>query len=170
MHRTAALATNQVKVLKWFKIQRAQGLGLAGLWEGSIDITMAQMAGTNSPAFTPEGPGEQNLLWKPAPCFLRAKPLEKSEVSKSGPPACMKSPQNQENSDRRTGLLEMVISSSGKLHCRQQPTCSVTSYNHRCCLSQGKSSCSLLAAVSRTLGFFLDPKRRYRMYRLSPDL
>lgn len=45
MRRAGALATNQVKVLKWSKIQSAQGLGLGGLWAGSIDITMAQMAG-----------------------------------------------------------------------------------------------------------------------------
>lgn len=116
------------------------------------------------------GLGNRTFCGSQLPASSGKKPLEKSKVSKSGPPACMKSPQNQENSDRRTCLLETVIFSFGKLHGRQQPTCSVTSYNHHCCLSQGKSSCSWLAAVSRTLGIFFRSQEKVQNVPSQPRL
>lgn len=116
------------------KVRRVQP---AGLWAGSVSITTpgrAQARQILLPLLT-EGLGKHRARHgRQLPAPPGQKHLEMSKVSKSGQAACMRSPQNQANSGRRTCLLEMVISNSRKLHPRQQPTCTAISYNHHHCL------------------------------------
>lgn len=65
--------------------------------------------------------------------------------------------------------MEMVISNSGKLHCRQQPTCTVVSYNHHHCLSQG-SQLLLACSCQPYFGVFFRSQEKVQNVPSQPRL
>ena len=158
---------------------------LAGLWAGSSGVTTS--GGAQARQILLPSPTEGLGKHRAAPCNPRAKALGKEQSlqiratrlheepretrrTQAGGPACWRS-QNH----RMAGVGRDLRGSPSPTLLPSQATAHL-----HCCVLQPppppqpisrESSCPpLLAAVSSTLEIFINPKRRYRMFRHSPGV